>query len=281
MNLNDSHIMSTPVGFWGNQTSTITFCETKYEVTIYVAEFWNTLSNLVYIVPSIFAAIRYSKYKPVDWKFVSLFIMLIFMGMGSWMFHMTMKYYMQLWDELSMVVVQSQITYTSLVIIYGDDGAKKFKLPVFFYYGSGVFVYLVLKFPTIFHIMFAFNSYAVFGASYLAGKHVKSQLTGESKFIAHIDTKMLIWGSIYAQLAFFPWIIDLKLCPHVQWVRELLWSPLRPVTQLHLWWHMISGYAAYILIVHTCQARIVSLKKKMMMTFDFFDVMVHDLSDIS
>ncbi len=34
------------MGYWGSTTSTFDWCEINYEVTIYVAEFWNTLSSL-------------------------------------------------------------------------------------------------------------------------------------------------------------------------------------------------------------------------------------------
>ena len=38
------------VGFWGERTATIDWCEQNYEQTYYIAEFWNTVSNLVMIV---------------------------------------------------------------------------------------------------------------------------------------------------------------------------------------------------------------------------------------
>ena len=38
------------IGFWGSPSSTINWCETNYEMTYYVAEFWNTVTNLGMIV---------------------------------------------------------------------------------------------------------------------------------------------------------------------------------------------------------------------------------------
>ena len=37
-------------GFWLPHTATIDWCESNYAVTSYIAEFWNTVSNLVMIL---------------------------------------------------------------------------------------------------------------------------------------------------------------------------------------------------------------------------------------
>ncbi|CAG2195512.1 ACER3 [Mytilus edulis] len=42
-------------GFWGIPTATIDWCEDNYSVTTYIAEFWNTISNFIFIIPSVAA----------------------------------------------------------------------------------------------------------------------------------------------------------------------------------------------------------------------------------
>ena len=37
-------------GFWGPPSATMNWCEEDYVVTPWIAEFWNTLSNLTFVV---------------------------------------------------------------------------------------------------------------------------------------------------------------------------------------------------------------------------------------
>ena len=45
---------SDGMGYWGPPTSTLDWCETNYEVSFYIAEFWNTVTNLSMIIPPIY-----------------------------------------------------------------------------------------------------------------------------------------------------------------------------------------------------------------------------------
>ena len=45
------------MGYWGNTTSTIDFCERNYDTTQYIAEFWNTLSSFIFCVTGIIGII--------------------------------------------------------------------------------------------------------------------------------------------------------------------------------------------------------------------------------
>merc|ERR1711953_34056 len=45
--------LNEPKGYWGSPTSTLDWCESNYEVSYYIAEFWNTITNLMMIIPSL------------------------------------------------------------------------------------------------------------------------------------------------------------------------------------------------------------------------------------
>eukprot|EP00665_Eupelagonemidae_sp_cell47_P001250 gene1250-4664_t len=71
------------VGWWGRPTSTIDWCEGNYEVTRYVAEWWNAASSLLISLCGAAAV--------------------VVVGLGSTAFHATLLFPMQLLDELPMI----------------------------------------------------------------------------------------------------------------------------------------------------------------------------------
>jgi dihydroceramidase len=89
-------------GLWGSPTATIDWCEDNYELTQYIAEFWNTLSNVFMILPSFVAAFD-SWHQKFERRQTLCFLFLGLVGMGSTLFHMTLTYEMQLLDELPMI----------------------------------------------------------------------------------------------------------------------------------------------------------------------------------
>lgn len=119
--------------FWGSRTATIDWCESNYEISEYVAEFWNTISNLIMIVLPMYGIywcvkqISHSKNRPnhannrrpftvpttVIWCYVG--VMLV--GVGSWMFHMTLLYPMQLLDEIPMMFGSAILLYANYELI--------------------------------------------------------------------------------------------------------------------------------------------------------------------
>ncbi|CAJ0918679.1 unnamed protein product [Ranitomeya imitator] len=97
-------------GYWGPPTSTLDWCEENYAVSYYIAEFWNTVSNLIMILPPICGAIQTVNDK-LETRYLMAFLGLAAVGMGSWFFHMTLQYEMQLLDELPMIYSCSVFVY--------------------------------------------------------------------------------------------------------------------------------------------------------------------------
>ena len=73
----------------------------SFQVSYYIAEYWNTVTNLAMIIPAIRGLYEVKRQKFEPW-FSNLYLMLLLTGIGSWLFHMTLRYYSQLLDELPM-----------------------------------------------------------------------------------------------------------------------------------------------------------------------------------
>lgn len=78
-------------GYWGPITASTEWCEKNYEVTPYVAEFYNTISN----IPSIILALiglHYAISQKFERRFSVLHLSTIALSIGSSLFHATLKY---------------------------------------------------------------------------------------------------------------------------------------------------------------------------------------------
>lgn len=78
-------------GFWGAATSTIDWCEVNYERSYYVAEYWNTVSNLLFVLVGLYGLAQSMK-QGFEWRFHLQFIGIMVTGFGSAMFHGTLQH---------------------------------------------------------------------------------------------------------------------------------------------------------------------------------------------
>lgn len=98
------------LGFWGDPTSTLDFCEENYTVNFYMAEFWNTLTNVSMIVPPLVGLVA-SRRQGLELRYTVSYMLLLVVGIGSACFHGTLMYKMQLLDELPMLFAAVQFLY--------------------------------------------------------------------------------------------------------------------------------------------------------------------------
>jgi dihydroceramidase len=82
------------IGYWGQVDTTTSFCEPHYAVSPYFAEFYNAWSSLIFVVIGL-----WHLYTIQDRYLQGASLWLIVIGVGSFAFHATMRYYMQLLDE--------------------------------------------------------------------------------------------------------------------------------------------------------------------------------------
>ena len=95
--------------------SSISWCESKYKVVPYIAEFWNTLTGICLIVSGLWFyknnqswMLVYLKYNP---NFSRIIGLLVFVGIGTMLFHSTLYYPFQLLDELPMILLSNEYLF--------------------------------------------------------------------------------------------------------------------------------------------------------------------------
>jgi len=225
-------------GFWGKVDAIQDWCEPNYVVTIYVAEFFNTISTAPMILLSI-AGIYYTLKiaKLNEMRYVMCFMSLIATGIGSMLFHGTLRYHFQLLDELPMMIsnfvglytlIQSNshsaapmnkkvISLLSFICVVSIIGYVWFKIWIFFIitYAVGIVLNMLFYWP-----------------------HFKDT-----------STKLLCTALLCFYGGFAFWIADLTQCQYVQ--------PLH----FHAIWHVSAGYGTYLYILSLLVMRMKKLNR--------------------
>lgn len=209
-------------GFWGAPTALHTFCEQNYATTYFVAEFWNSLSSLLYC-----AAAAHVLAKPearADRTIVATSLALFVTGLGSMAFHGTMLYEWELWDELPMLVFIGCALYTKAACLPPRLAPFRgaFTVCAFLSVSGSAVAYLV------------FQQYELFVIS----------------FTAIVAADLLIALAQPAQSRAINWLKALCLfCAisgKVIWEQEVRMCASEPrVWPLHVVWHVLSSAAAY------------------------------------
>jgi dihydroceramidase len=92
----DSHIHhshNSYVGYWGKPTSTVDWCEVNYEVTHYVAEFFNTFSSFAMVITGMMGVMFH--WRDLENRFLLGFLSVGIVGVGSAAFHGTLLFGLQ------------------------------------------------------------------------------------------------------------------------------------------------------------------------------------------
>ena len=199
------------------QSSTIDWCEENFVYSPYIAEFYNSISNVFYIFIYYIGlySVKNIYCKDYDKK---LFSMLLFTGYCSFYFHATLSLFGQIMDELCILFVLSQ----SLLLLYKNDNITCYII----YFLTIILTFCMLFFPQM-------NIPILFSYGLFMWKNV------EDKLVIYKKDKMVLWKNtkilFFVSLIF--WVIDKFLCD--VWPISLLY--------LHAWWHIlicITGYYA-------------------------------------
>eukprot|EP01084_Bolivina_argentea_P138148 243286_1 len=110
-------------GYWGLPNSDFDWCEYNYLLTQYIAEPWNSITSLLYVIVAMIGQYYLSLTVPKhiydnskDIQFLGW--ILIAIGCGSTLFHSTLLYKTQLVDELPMYYL---VSYASVILFTRYD----------------------------------------------------------------------------------------------------------------------------------------------------------------
>ncbi|EMD01248.1 hypothetical protein BAUCODRAFT_29697 [Baudoinia panamericana UAMH 10762] len=263
-------------GYWSPITSTLDWCEENYYSTPYAAEIVNTLTNLIFPYLAIKGCFNcYSQGH--DRVFFVAFVGYLIVGLGSFAFHATLKYPMQLVDELGMI-------YTTCLMFWATfEYRRPPPIPLLL----GVFsVSLSLFITGYYHYLqdptFHQNAYAILTAivlfrsmyvmevnlrPYFRRRHqmhvkvLQSNLMDERERAEERrkderDRSILVrmWFMILVGLSIFLggfaiWTLDNKYCLTLRSWRRALGLPWGVLLEGHGWWHLMTGTGAYFYIV--------------------------------
>jgi len=236
----------TPEPFWGRPTATLDWCEINYEISPFIAEFWNTISNLGMIIPPLIGMYEIFRHN-LERKYILTYASIIAVGIGSWAFHMTLLYSMQLLDELPMVLGNTVLIYQLSEIRKSSKRPVNWTLiticAAYFLLFCGL--YLVFKNPVIHQVMY--------GMGVLVVLSLDLRLVNYNQ--CRTCTRLLSAGFFLYTFGFGLWNIDNQLCSAITDLRTNLPRLLKPWTQLHAWWHLLAGYATYLHVLFIIHAR--------------------------
>ena len=238
--------------FWGPVDANIQWCEEDYAVSPYIAEFWNTLSSLYLVVLGIFGIIMVRRKASTELRFVFCWSSLMVVGIGSTLFHATMRYHAQVLDELPMVLGNLSILF-ALMDNSGVSEKRQGQSQILLQRWLPPCMVLWGVFSTIMYFAFP-EAYLVFIFLYglpvllIIYYSLKLVIRKRSHRMGVILRRCFTLSLCLYGFGFILWNLEHILCPHVQNL------------QLHAWWHLFAGLGTHFLLLFTVVNRLHELK---------------------
>lgn len=238
-------------GFWGPPTSTVDWCEANYAHTHYIAELFNTLSSLAIIASGLVGLWLHRRL--LEPRFLACFASVALVGAGSIAFHATLRFELQMLDELPML-------YSAVIMVYIllESGGRRRRFGLWFPLALGAHAALVTALTALsrgplqfylFHL--SFGSLETFS---LVGVYLLARRLGAAP-----ARRLLRAGMASYLIAVVLWFIDLRFC-------SLLSERLPALglfnPELHAVWHVLVSCGFYSLLLVTAHVRLGQLGGK-------------------
>ena len=232
-------------GYHGPIDATMDWCESNYVVTPYVAEFFNTVSSLPMIVLGLVGVALERRYATGETRIALAFLGLATVGVGSALFHATLRFHYQLMDELPML-------YVNQVFIYCQQRYDKpspargawdwLAIGLVALSAAQTFCYVYLGLYTVFIVSYA--------AGVLCQWYFFLFQRGGFAALSPEMRRFFILLVVCYKGGFVLWALEHVFCGSV-----------RPF-QFHAWWHLGAGYGTYCWCVFLVMVRCEYLLKR-------------------
>jgi dihydroceramidase len=243
-------------GFWAPQTSAANFCEIDYNVSHYIAEFINTLSNLAYIWQAVItlpSSQRGGGRELALWNWPISNLALVLVGLGSGAFHLTLLHEAQIVDESGMYAIVGALDYR--LWTHGASPLETLSLGLLL--AGAVFGVIGWNFTqgdgkadTAVHlVLFIALLTALWPrALYMIKKQSRERkATTGSKGKDEVAGKLMRefkLGVVYFFSGFGLWLIDGGFCHGLRDIRAVIGMPLAWLLEFHGWWHLLTAMGA-------------------------------------
>lgn len=210
-------------------TANILWCEEKYAYSTKIAEFFNATTNIPFVSIGLYYLLKTQRLR-LGKRYTLCYAFLCLIGIGSFLFHATLRKEAQLLDELPMMLMAGQAIWCMGVNGHNDTSLNILNAVLIYgFIAAGALVYLLWHNYWVFHLIFAgITALVIMGSFQLCTKY------------SHIvyPMKVSFWLNLFA-LAL--WNIDVHLCQQLRSARLMVGQPLDAFLQLHAWWHLLTA----------------------------------------
>ncbi|KAJ3206668.1 Alkaline ceramidase 3 [Clydaea vesicula] len=213
--------MNSTTQYHGPVTSSVDWCEENYEVTPYIAEFFNSVSSLAMMIISFYGIYKHRNLDILTKRFFFLYLAIVVVGIGSVLFHGTLLREFQALDEVPMIY--AALTFDFILL--------------------GLFIYAVVTTLAV-TILTGNAQFRTFHISYGIAQEINIVLFIRLYWITKNDgvKKMFKVALVTFVSAVAAWLTDLLLCEYVNGSE----NSILPVNfQLHAVWHCGISSAVY------------------------------------
>lgn len=253
-----------PSGYWGPITSTLLWCERKYTWSYYVAEPVNTFTNFMFLgyAAYMFYLVRRER---LPARFLGCCLGMGSVGLGSFLFHMTLKYEAQLLDELPMIWAAGFVSYSLLEDSPGyTEPRYGAALPAsIFALILGITVTYIYNGNPVFHqvayaLIFTVTCvHALFTLFHPASRMAQTESARRNRSIAR---RWELIGIVSFGTGFAVWNVDNVFCSTLRAARDLVGYPWAVLLEGHGWWHILTCEGVIYLLA-AAEVIVLSLKE--------------------